>query len=73
MKLQFTPLVISLMPCPTYSALLWSDGHHCETMDFTNLADACRAFQDLCRSYPGAVRVIDGKVQPPEKATSIEQ
>ncbi len=63
MKSKFTPLIISLLPCTEFCALLWSDGQQCETMDFLNLDDARRAFNALCKNYPYAVRVVNGEVQ----------
>lgn len=70
MKSKFTPLVISLLPCTDFCALLWSDGHQCETVDFTSLAEARNAFNALCRNYPRAVRVVNGEVQ---NATSVNE
>lgn len=72
MQTKFTPLIISLLPCSNFSALLWSDGRRCDTMDFVSLADAQCAFDALCRLYPSAVRVINGEIQLHQTATISE-
>ena len=62
MQSKFKPLVISLLPCTGFCALLWSDGQQCETLDFISFAEARQAFHALCKNYPGAVRVVNGEV-----------
>ena len=64
MKSTFTPLIISILPGVGFCALLWSDGQRCETADFSDIAEAHHSFNAMCKHYPGAVRVINGEIQP---------